>query len=130
MPRPVSEAVRERPEPAVTGVTAGSAAAKAHITVGWTLESVERTAVKTAADCNAALAINPQRANTHSSLGATLCDKGDVDGAIASFRAALAIDPQHAMSREVLGLLVGETQRVQGATATQGEVAAGAKTGY
>ena len=70
-----------------------------------------------------ALTIDPQNAEAHGNLGTALRKMGDVDGAIASYRAALATDPQNA-ARDLLE----DLQRVQGATATQAEVAAGAKT--
>ena len=48
------------------------------------------------------VAIAPRDVRGHFALGYVLAEKGDVDGAIASYRAALAIDPNHALARQML----------------------------
>ena len=56
------------------------------------------------------VALEPTCSAAHSNLGTALKSKGDLDGAIASFKQALSLDPTHANAREALAIVLRAKQ--------------------
>lgn len=59
----------------------------------------------------AAVAAHPRSSSAHNSLGVALSDKGDPDGAIASYREAIRLDTRNAGAHNNLGAVLHDDKR-------------------
>jgi Flp pilus assembly protein TadD len=70
------------------------------------------------AEIREALRLNPKDAGAHTSLGVALRAKGDLGGAITSYRAAIRLDPRFEVAHYNLGNALKATGDADGAVAS------------